>query len=186
MFDHDFSKSQPRSKETISSGIRRGASSAAVESSIELLSELSNKRASSKSYSMERCRERERKRIIRKLCCCRRKFTETHLDIKRWQLKRWTKTTAKICNSGNLLVWLDFDKIHVNPFCLMPATKIRLSLVALHSFTVFSFFGNNKHDTHFSIRFRNLCKLFLQMHNFSFSSFFTINKQKKNLLRIYC
>lgn len=60
MFGHDLTKSQPRSKETMSSGIRRGASSAVVESSIELLSELSNKRASSKSYTTKQSGKRER------------------------------------------------------------------------------------------------------------------------------
>lgn len=47
---HDFTKSHPRSRETISSGTKRGASSAAEVSSMELLSELSKRSASSKSY----------------------------------------------------------------------------------------------------------------------------------------
>jgi hypothetical protein len=51
MFGHDLTRSHPRNKDTISSGIKRGESSVADGSSMELFSELSSKRASSKSYN---------------------------------------------------------------------------------------------------------------------------------------
>lgn len=61
MFGHGFKKSHPRNNETISSGIKRGANSTEVESSMELFSELSSSNASSRSYVGGDEREREKK-----------------------------------------------------------------------------------------------------------------------------
>lgn len=108
MLAHDFTKSHPRNKETISSGIKRGASSAADGSSMELFSELSCKRASSKSYKQKKADTGSLESFSR----CMATLLWTHFDIKFWQVERWTKEWNKESNAWNLWPWLNFYKIH--------------------------------------------------------------------------